>query len=244
MPRPYPLHLACAVLACLLLATAVPVHAETLRIAALNTAPYGFMQDGEPAGLACETALALAAGAGFEPATVLVSRAEALRRLASGEADMAVMPGGPPSDGTITNLGPVAVSGFIVLGRAGTALRTPRDLPGKTVATVRGAPEDPALSTRCGVAVLPVANAANCLKLLLAGRVDAAAGDRLVLLHAATAMDLPAKTLGDPLTLSGVNVNLLAATSLEPETAARLARALARLAADGTLDTISARYGL
>jgi ABC-type amino acid transport substrate-binding protein len=151
------------------------------------------MQDGEPAGLACEAALALAAGAGFEPATVLVSRAEALRRLASGEADMAVMTGGPPSGAAITNLGPVAVSRFIVLGRAGTALRTPRDLPGKTVATVRGAPEDPALSTRCGVAVLPVANAANGLKLLLAGRVDAVAGERLVLLQAAAAMNLPAK---------------------------------------------------
>jgi polar amino acid transport system substrate-binding protein len=243
MPRPYTLHLACAVLACLLLA-ALPVRAEPLRIAAVDTAPYGFMQDGEPAGLACEAALALAAGAGFEPATVLVSRAEALRRLASGEADMAVMTGGPPSDAAITNLGPVAVSSFIVLGRAGTALRTPRDLPGKTVATVRGAPEDPALSTRCGVAVLPVANAANGLKLLLAGRVDAVAGERLVLLQAAAAMNLPAKPLGDPLPLSEISVDLLAATHLEPEAAARLARTLARLAADGTLETISARYGL
>ncbi len=243
MPRPYPLLLVWAVLTCLLL-TALPVQAEPLRIAAVDTAPYGFMQDGKPTGLAYEAALTLAAGAGFEPSIVLVSRAEALRRLASGEADMAVMPGGPPSDGAITNLGPVAVSGFIVLGRTGTALRTPRDLPGKTVATVRGAPEDPALSTRCGVAVLPVANATRGLKLLLAGRVDAAAGDRLVLLHAAAAMNLPPKTLGDPLPLSEVSVDLLAATHLEPKTTARLARTLARLTADGTLETISARYGL
>jgi ABC-type amino acid transport substrate-binding protein len=215
-----------------------------LRLAVIDTAPYGFMAGGEPAGLGCELGLALAAGAGGRAETTLRSRADALRALARGEADMAVMPGGPATDRAVANAGALLESRHAVVGRVATPLRSQDDLPGKTVAVVRGEPRDPLLATRHGVALLPVPDLARALKLLLAGRVDGVAGERLALLHAADAMHLPARTLGQPLLLSPVSIDLLVPAALPPETARRLSKAARRLGELGTFRTIAARYGL
>ncbi|ADU61385.1 MAG: transporter substrate-binding domain-containing protein [Pseudodesulfovibrio sp.] len=235
---------ACALLACVLFAWDGHAQTRTLRIAVVDSAPYGFAQGGQPAGLSSELGLALAAGAGCESTATLLSRADALRALAAGKADMAVMPGGPGSDKAVVSLGPLLHSRFAAIGRAGTPLRSRDDLRGKTVAVVRGDPRDPLLSTRHGVALLPVPNATRGLKLLVAGQVEFVAGEWLSLLHAVDAMHLPARIFGSPLLLSPVSVDLLVPASLDQESAARLAQALERLEARESFRAIAARYGL
>lgn len=244
MPRQHAPTTACLLLACLLLALNGHAQAGSLRIAVVDTAPYGFAQGRQPAGLSSELGLALAAGADCESTTTLLSRADALRALATGRADMAVMPGGPGSDKAVVSLGPLLHSRFAAIARAGTPLRSRDDLRGKTVAVVRGEPRDPLLSTRHGVALLPVSSADRGLKLLVAGQVDAAAGEWLSLLHAVDAMHLPARTFGSPLPLSPVSVDLLVPAALAPETAARLTRTMELLKAGEAFRVIAARYGL
>jgi ABC-type amino acid transport substrate-binding protein len=233
-----------SVLLTAVLMSAAPVRAAELRAVIPDTAPYGFTRDGQPAGLAVELARALAAGAGCTVRLTMAPRASALRALNSGTADMTLLVGGPDTGHGLTNLGPAASSRFAVIGRSGTRLRTPGDLRGKTVATVRGAPEDPRLSTRGGVVVKPVADSTRCLKLLLAGQVDGAAGERLTLLQAAEALHLPPKALGDPLLLSPVPVDLVVSAGLDAILTARLTATLKRLTENGALQIIAGRYGL
>ncbi|WP_285906737.1 substrate-binding periplasmic protein [Pseudodesulfovibrio pelocollis] len=215
-----------------------------LRLAVADMAPYGFVHNGEPAGLAVELGAALAAGAGGEASATLYSRREALRALAQGEADMAVLPGGPPPGRGVVNAGPLLESYYAAIARSGTPLRSRHDLAGKTVAVVRDEPGDPLLSTRHGVALLPVTSLSRGLKLLLAGQVDAVAAERLALLHAVDALHLPDRALGAPLPLSPVRVDLLLSPTLDPGLARRLDEARQLLTEREDFRAIAARYGL
>lgn len=225
----------------------VPARADevgVLRLAVVDMAPYGFVHNGEPAGLAVELGAALAAGAGGEASATLYSRREALRALAQGEADMAVLPGGPPPGRGVVNAGPLLESHYAAIARSGTPLRSRHDLAGKTVAVVRDEPGDPLLSTRHGVALLPVTSLSRGLKLLLAGQVDAVAAERLALLHAVDALHLPDRALGAPLPLSPVRVDLLLSPTLDPGLARRLDEARQLLTEREDFRAIAARYGL
>jgi len=217
---------------------------EALRLAVVDMAPYGFVHNGEPAGLGLELGALLAAGAGAEATATLSSRREVLQALARGEADMAVLPGGPPPGRGVVNAGPLLQSQFAAIARRATPLRSRHDLAGKTVAVVRDEPGDPLLSTRHGVALLPVPSLSRALKLLLAGQVDAVAAERLSLLHAVDALHLPARALGSPLPLSPVHVDLLLSPTLDPDLLHRLDHARQVLAEREDFRAIAARYGL
>ncbi|MUM77240.1 transporter substrate-binding domain-containing protein [Pseudodesulfovibrio sp. F-1] len=218
--------------------------ARVLRLAVVDMAPYGFVHNGEPAGLGLELGELLAAGAGAGTTATLSSRRQILQALARGEADMAVLPGGPPPGRGAVNAGPLLQSQFAAIARSGTPLRSRHDLAGKTVAVVRDEPGDPLLSTRQGVALLPVPDLSRGLKLLLAGKVDAVAAERLALLHAVDALHLPARALGSPLPLSPVRVDLLLSPTLSPALLQRLDQARQVLTEREDFRATAARYGL
>lgn len=167
-------------------------------------------------GLTCAAPVldAIAQEAGLTTTLISTSREKALAALCSGQADMALLPPDVSVGKEIRNLGPVFTAEYGVIGRAGNYFRSLRELGGKTVAVVRGEEKDERISKRKGIIPRPLSGYEQCLKLLLAGNVDAVAGDICGMAHAVKKMRIPRQALGTPFILSSTPVCLFVSDRL------------------------------
>lgn len=207
--------------------------------------PYGYMEGGRPTGLVYEVVNAVAIEAGYTSVNTIVPLARAVKSLEEGTSDLTLMFPNPAIEEVAMNLGPLLPMEAVVLGRAGVALRSFKDVRGKIVATVRGAQYDERISKKNGVIVYPTESYCQSLKMLVAKRVDFAAGPKLGLLHSARGMSIPKRALGKPLVLSVVQGSLfLSLKNATPEKRQRLTEAMARLRKNGTIDAFLEKYSL
>lgn len=176
--------------------------AETLNIVTLDLPPYGYVEKGVRMGLNYDLGNELARAAGLEPENRIVPLARGIEDISSGRADIIIMFPNPEINSYGVNLGEVLPMETVIVGRAGTVLRTLRDVRGKTLATVRGAKYDDRVSKKSGIILYPTDSYEQSLKMLLAGRVDAVIGPNLGLYSTARKMNVPKQALCEPLVLS------------------------------------------
>ena len=218
------------VLACLLALFAAPAAAEGLRLAVPDLPPYGEPSP-EGAGLFAELARAVAAEAGFEPEVVVLDPEKIVPAMAAGKVEAALLFPGAAIGARAVNLGEILAVDVVAVGRAGTVLRTRRDLAGKRVAVVRSCDCDGGLSRRDGITPLPASNFGRALKLLLAGQVTAAVGPWPAILDSVDRSGRNRRILGKPLVLSRTGAHLfLSSEAATPEYRKRLEAGLARSA--------------
>lgn len=233
------------ILVCALLLFASPAMAGKLRLAVPDLPPYGKSCAEGPGGLFAELGRAVAEAAGLEPEIIVLDMERIAPAMAAGKVEAALLFPGPDIGALAENLGRVVAVDIVAVGRAGTVLRTRRDLAGKRVAVVRACRCDGGLSRRDGVTPLPATDFSRALKLLLAGQVGAAVGPRSAILAAVDSANRTRRILGKPLVLSRTGAHLfLSSREASPEMRQRLAKALTRLREKGTLDEIITNHGL
>lgn len=232
------------ILAAVMLLVAVPgVRAQSLVIATIDLPPYGFLERGIPMGLTYELANAIAIEAGYVPDNSVVPFESALRAVADGEVDMVIMFPNSTLDAHAINMGLILPIENVILGRADSRFRTFNDVRGKRVARVRGAEYDRRLSTKGGLAIIPVNNYAEGLKLLMARTVDAVAGPKPGLMYEARKQKIPPLALGTPLVLSvGQGSVFLSEKRATPELKTRIAKAIRTISLNGTVQAIREKY--
>ncbi len=222
-----------------------PAVSEDLTIMTLALNPYGYMEKGRETGLTYEVANAIAIEAGYSPHNHIAPLKRAVEDLVSGKADITIMFPLPEVEAVAFNLGVVMEMENIVLGRAGTFMRSFRELRGKTLATVRGARYDDRISKANGIIPYPTESYSQSLKMLMAGRVDGVVGPKLGLFHAAKKLRLPKKSFNTPFVLSvGKACVFLSKVTASPEKRARLLKAMDTISRNGTIELLLQKYSL
>lgn len=222
-----------------------PVRADNLSLVTLALPPYGYVDKGKSMGIAYEWGNAIVREAGFEPRNMLVQLTRGVLEMETGGTDLIIMLPNPAMDKVAVSIGTVAPTENVVIGRAGSVLRSLKDVKGKVLARVRGAKYPKKAELEDGIIVHGTESYEQSLKLLMAKRVDFVVGPRLGLHHTARLMRLPARSLGDPLVISSVPSLLYCSKrTVSPDTRRKLAEALARLRENGTIRSIVEKYSL
>ncbi len=234
-----------AALFCFLMLLAAPALAGSLRIAVPSLPPYGYLEGQQPTGLFFDLISAIAKRADFEPDNAILPPDRIVAAMASGKVEAAIMFPDLGIGSVAENLGEVLSMETVVLGRAGTVLRSRKDLPGKRLAMVRDSGCNGGLSKRDGIIPIPVTTYDQALKLLLASQVDGVIGPEPTLLFCAGRNNFPRQALGKPLVLARTDAHLfLSGKAATPEKRLRLRNALAGLQKDGTVAALMANYPL
>jgi polar amino acid transport system substrate-binding protein len=213
-----------------------------LRIVTAELGACGHMEAGRPAGFCYELGNALARKAGLASKNRLVPLARGVEEVATGKADMIII---PPEDGIVDmaeDIGPVKAVTMVAWARVETPLRNVRDLGGKTVAVVRGSRHELDRARELGFIPFPCRNHELGFKMLMAGRVDAVLGPLQGLTEAAKRLGLHRRLLGQPLVLERDFMRVYVSTGVPEPVRDLLRKALHRLIEDGTLARLRGRY--
>lgn len=197
------------------------------------------------AGMAFDAVNLIAREAGYTPTNSLVTRHKALAMLTTGTVDMVCLP--PDSDvgEGVVSLGPVFTVDIIAVARAGSALRSMKDMRGKRVAVVRDAPYHQIVSRKNGMIPYLVKDMARGLKLLVSGQVECVVGTRAGVLFGVSGAGLPKRALGHPLLLSqGEVILFLSRRAASTPMRQRIAEALARLRQNEDFARLLVKYML
>lgn len=150
--------------------------AESPRLLVLvpEVEPWGYEgSQSEPAGLLADFYQLLFARAGLTPQIELRPYARVQHDLASGQADLSVMFHSPRSEQVARSLGAVVPAPVLVLARPDSRAAGLADLAGGRVGLVRGSRYGAAFDDNGSFAHVPVTNAEQGLRMLLAGRLEA-----------------------------------------------------------------------
>ncbi|EGB15026.1 extracellular solute-binding protein family 3 [Pseudodesulfovibrio mercurii] len=229
-----------------LLALPVPAQAQALRlrIATLELGACGHLEKGRPVGFCYELGEILARAAGMEPVNHLVPLARGLDEIASGAADMIIMPPEADIADLAEDIGRVKPVTMVAWARVETPLRDVRDLGGKTVAVIRGSRHELDQAKKFKFIPFPCKNHELGFKMLMAGRVDAVLGPLQGLTAEAGRLGLRRRFLGEPLVLGRDDMRVYASRRLPEDVRGRLKAALDRLIEDGSVARLRDKYPL
>lgn len=227
-----------------MIGSAFPAAADTLRIVTVALPPYGYMENENIVGLSHEVGIAIAREAGYTPKEILGPISRGIQDMASGDSDMIIMIPNPAVERHTVNLGSVVPVENIIVGRQTQPLRTLEDVRGRKLAAVRGAKYDDRISRENGMIVYPTEDYQHSLKMLMARRVDFVMGPHLGLFFTAQQLKLPRKVFGKPLVLSSVHGCLFVSKWASPEKMQRLKEAREKLMDNGTIQAFWEKYNL
>lgn len=231
-------------LLCALMLAHPYAHAGDISIVTLDTLPYGNTEKGKTTGLAYELGDTIIAKAGLSSTNRLVSPSKIVRAFEMGKADMVIMPSDTDIEEAADNIGPVFSTETVILGRAGTVIRSTRDLRGKRVAVVRDSGYDTHAARNDKFIPVSVDSYSRAIKLLLAGQVSAVAGVASAMAQTIRKDAFPAQAFGTPLGLSVSHANLFLSRNVDKNTRSKILAALNALCEDGTINALVGKYSL
>ncbi|MDD3311283.1 transporter substrate-binding domain-containing protein [Pseudodesulfovibrio sp.] len=179
--------------------------------------------------------------AGLTPQVIQMPTAGIGQALANGAAGAALADASLARAAGASNLGPALHLKLVVLPRATTVLRSPRDLGAKTLSLARTDASLLRTARQLGATPLPAQNTGDAIRLALAGRADAVLGWERVVLARLQKNRYPARALGKPITLAAYSPCLLLAKSGAAQRN-RLSDALLHLVRSGALDAEASRH--
>jgi ABC-type amino acid transport substrate-binding protein len=213
-------------------------------MAIIGVPPYG-MNDaaGHAGGIQADIAAGLARECGMRIEASIVPNPRARLMLASGEADLMLAIQSPALTAVARPLEWTFLADVIVIGRAGTALRSRADLRGKTLGHMRGTQYDEEVATDGAVGEYETATPAQTMAMLLQGRYDGVLGIRTTLFYTIRSMQIPRSKLGPVLQLRQTESWLHYSNKhYDPLIAARLQKCLATMRRRGDIETVIRRY--
>lgn len=218
--------------------------ARVFKIVTIGGSPFGVTDStGQPRGVNVEIGNLIVEEAGLRFENTVAPYARALAMIESGAADFMIAYPNNRLDVMAQRVGVVARLENVVIGRAGSTFRSLRDLQGKTVASVREAEYDSALSADRDISKYSTNNYQQGISMLLAGRLDAIVGMKAAILYQVEAMHIPRTQLSEPLVLNQKDAWLFFSnSSYDPGVAARLKTALSNLTQRNALRQIEQKY--
>jgi len=197
--------------------------------------------DGCPsADLMADLARLLVREAGLTPTVLLLPGADIPGALSRGTAHAAMAEPTAQLRPVADNLGAVLSLKMVLVPRATTVVRSPRDLAGKTLSLHRSDSCLMATVRGFGAAPLPTQGTTQALKLALAGRADAVLGWERAVLDSQRRERYPAKALGKAIVI-GQHAPCLLLAKGRPDDSRRLREALTRLTRSGAIDDEAAK---
>lgn len=223
-------------LACLAVRPAQAADAAVLRIATIQSEPFGRTGPQGPGGLMYEIGMLIGQRAGLAVENHLVPYARTVLSLQDGSTDMVLRFTNEELNAVAVQVAPVLTLPTVLVSRRDAPLLHLDDLSRFSLAVPRSFPTPEHLLTLVGKRLQPVNNNEHAIQMLMGRRVDAAYGSNLGLFAAARGLGYRMQEFARPVVVEHQSFWLhLARRSATPELTDRLARAVESLQRDGTI---------
>ena len=215
-----------------------------LKLVIIGVPPFGISDAaGHPGGIQADLGRGLQRECGMRIDSSIVPNARAMLMIATGQADLMFAISSPPLAAVARPIEWVYRTDVIVIGRAGTSLRSRADLRGKTLGHLRGTVYDTELAADPAVGQYETATPSQTMAMLLEGRYDAVLGIRPTLFYTIDAMHIPREKLGPALLLRQTESWLhYSLKRYDPLIAARLQQCLLMMRRRGEVEAVMRRY--
>lgn len=180
----------------------LPAFARELRIGTIDVPPFGMRSaDNKPSGIMYEISNRIAEEAGFTYTNTLLPYARTSFDLEDGSIDFVVRFNNEELPKISHQLVAVVSMPSIIVARRGTTMTSLADLHGKTVGILRGGQFDGKFATDNAIKKYGANDYVQILRMLQAGRLDAAIGSNVGLYYSAGLLGIKPDELSEPLLL-------------------------------------------
>jgi len=218
--------------------------AEDLKIGTIAVAPFGMVgDDGKPTGMMYDIANKIAETAGLKYTNTLVPYARSVVSLGEGLVDVVLRFNNAELPGVSTPLGSVATMPTIILSKKAQPFATLQALRGKTVGVLKGGVFDDRFSKDEAILKQEVPDYDQMIRMLMAGRFDAAIGSNVGLYYVANKQGIAQDQLGTPLVLTTQDFLVhFSKKNKDERVKEALKAAIESLRKDGTFEKIIDKY--
>ena len=218
--------------------------AQTLKIDTVAVAPFGFYdQKGKPQGMMYEIGNRIAEVADIPYKNTIVPYARSGQDIGTGAADFCLRFSSPEMEKYALQLIPILSVPIISISARGTNYSTMADLSGKSVGIIRSSTFDAKFNSDPTIRRYEVNDYVQMIKMLEAGRLDAAAGSTIGLYYSAKTANIDLRHFASPFVLSRNTFVLnFSRRSKRPETVAALRAAVTKLTSSGEINMIVDKY--
>lgn len=229
--------------------TALALDHPLLRIETIELEPFGYHRNHEQGGLMYDISNLIARRAGLAFENRVTPYPRTVVSLEAGTADMVLRFANEELVRIAHQVAPILELPTVALSLQSTPHRTLDTLTGARIGLPRSFPIEGSLGAVPYVKLVPLANYDAILKMLFAGRLDAAYGSHLGLMAAGRRLELPMHLLG-PAIATGRQVFWVHVSrkTASPERVEHLKRTCEALKQDGSIERIYrqhlARYGM
>lgn len=207
-----------------------------LRIAIIQSEPFGRMGPKGPSGLMYEIGILIAQRAGLTAENQLVPYARSVISLQDGSADMVLRFTNDELRLVAHQVAPVLALPTVVVSRRDAPVARLEELEHRVLAVPRSFPLPDSLAALAGRQLQQVNNNEHAIQMLMGRRVDAAYGSNLGLFGAARSLGFSMQEFARPLAVERQTFWLhLARQRATPELVERLAKAVEWLTRDGSI---------
>jgi ABC-type amino acid transport substrate-binding protein len=214
-----------------------------LRAVTLTVPLFGMELQGAPSGIFVDVISELSRVSGVPISNAMVPKVRGQAMLKAGEADLMIGFDNAELQAGARHVALVASFEVGIVGRRGIRLRALSDLRGKTVGQLRSADYFDPLAQDSAILKYDTNTMAQMVKMLALARVDAVIGVRESLYYAFQSEGVAPEHIGDFLPLTSREAWLHYANgSYDATMADKLAAALQRMRAGGSIAHIIARY--
>lgn len=214
-----------------------------LRAVSLTVPLFGMEQQGGARGIFVDVITELSRVSGVPISNLMVPKVRGQAMLKAGEADLMIGFDNAELQASTRRVALVASFDVGLVARPGIRLRALSDLRGKTVGQLRSADYFAPLEQDSAILKYSTNTMAQMVKMLALGRVDAVIGVRESLYYAFQEEGIAPAQIGDFLPLISRESWLhYANSSYDAATADKLAAAMQRMRAGGSIAAIIARY--
>jgi ABC-type amino acid transport substrate-binding protein len=218
--------------------------ADPLKIETMNVAPFGFAgADGKPTGMWYEISEMVAVEAGLPHENVLTPYARTAKDLEDGTASVVVRFSNSQLEQSSIPVATIVTLQTIVLGAKGSSFTQMADLHGKTIGILRGGTYNPAFSGDDLIKKFDANDYGQELSMVMAQRLDGAAGTAIGLYYSANKAGLTKDQLGEPIVLGSQDiVLLLSKKNADDKTVAALKAAVEKLKGEDAFTKVINKY--
>lgn len=219
--------------------------AETLKVATINLAPFGFIDsNGISRGIFYDLANRIAEEASISVQNNVLPYARVLHELERGSADITILLPNERIKEIAFVLEPVMTLENVVIGLHGIRYQHYEDLWGKTLGSIREAIYDETVSDNERIQIFYTNSYQQSIRMLLAKRFDGIIGVKRSINFELSNLGHPPDVLGTPMHLNKREawVHISKASRLSKKTLERVRGAVKKLVNTGHIEQVLTRY--
>ncbi|MGF1742515.1 transporter substrate-binding domain-containing protein [Vibrio profundum] len=218
------------------------VFGQALRIATIELAPAGYIENGKVTGIYYDIANEIAERANLDYVNALKPYVRTVHELKSGKTDVSIVLYNPVLLGKATPLAPVFKIETLAIGRKGVNIKSLNELKGKKVGVIRGSNfVKPELMQ--GIEIFSVKDNQQAMRMLHAGRLDAFIGVNIGVYYSMNKFGYARSEFGIPYVANSQSTFLYVSDKFtDKQSLKALKAAVEQMSQDGTIQKITEKY--